>query len=123
MKYRNFEATAPRQLQRGPRSPAPPAPRPLVLAIRRALYLIAMSLALASCNSLGKPEQLRSNLAPACNQREPARDSGDPPAGADVTDWQAWAQAWVAATWAVVDLNNKRAATADCLDDVARIVK
>lgn len=76
---------------------------------------------LASCSSLGKPERQPSPVAPSCNQREPARDSGDPPSGADVTDWMAWAQAYVVAQYAVVDRDNKRAATADCLDEIARI--
>jgi len=33
----------------------------------------------------------------------------------------AWAQAYVQAQWAIVDRDNKRAATADCLDQLARI--
>ncbi len=73
---------------------------------------------LASCSSLGKPELQRSNQAPSCNQRAPALDSGDPP---ESTDWMAWAQAYVQAQWAIVDRDNKRAATADCLDELARI--
>ncbi len=89
----------------------------LFLAIRQAL-LVAMLLALASCSSLGKPELQRSNQAPSCNQRAPALDSGDPP---ESTDWMAWAQAYVQAQWAIVDRDNKRAATADCLDELARI--
>lgn len=85
-------------------------------------WLIAATvLALASCSSLGKPELQRSNQAPSCNQRAPALDSGDPPAGAEATDWMAWAQAYVQAQWAIVDRDNKRAATADCLDKLARI--
>jgi len=79
---------------------------------------------LASCSSLGKPELQRSNQAPSCNQRAPALDSGDPPAEADGSpnrDWMAWAQAYVQAQWAIVDRDNKRAATADCLDELARI--
>jgi len=73
---------------------------------------------LASCSSLGKPERQPSPVAPSCNQREPALDSGDPP---DSTDWMAWAQAYIVAQYAVVDRDNKRAATADCLDEIARI--
>lgn len=78
-------------------------------------------LALASCSSLGKPERQPSPVAPVCNQRTPALDSGDPPSGADVTDWMAWAKAYVVAQYAVVDRDNKRAATADCLDKLAEI--
>lgn len=87
----------------------------------RLILATLLVIALASCNSLGKPEQQRSNLAPSCNQREPALDSGDPPTEVHATDWMAWAQAYVRAQWAVVDRDNKRAATADCLDEIARI--
>lgn len=76
---------------------------------------------LASCSSLGKPERQQSPVAPACSQRTPALDSGDPPSGADVTDWMAWAKAYVVAQYAVVDRDNKRAATADCLDRLTEI--
>lgn len=89
--------------------------------LRRFLFTSCLMMLLASCSSLGKPERLPSPAAPNCNQREPARDSGDPPSGADVTDWMAWAQAYVVAQYAVVDRDNKRAATADCLDELARI--
>ena len=43
--------------------------------------------------------------------------------GPAVLDWRAWAQAYVSAQWAIVDRDNKRAATADCLDEIARIRK
>ena len=82
------------------------------------LLLFCLTMLLASCSSLGKPELQRSNQAPSCNQRAPALDSGDPP---ESTDWMAWAQAYVQAQWAIVDRDNKRAATADCLDELARI--
>lgn len=85
------------------------------------LILVSILVLLASCSSLGKPERQPSPAAPACNQREPARDSADPPDGAAATDWMAWAQAYVASQWAIVDRDNKRAATADCLDELARI--
>lgn len=87
-------------------------------ATRRGLGWILILMLLASCSSLGKPELQRSNQAPSCNQRAPALDSGDPP---ESTDWMAWAQAYVQAQWAIVDRDNKRAATADCLDELARI--
>lgn len=100
---------------------AAPAYRPSSPARLAARALLPWTLILlASCSSLGKPERQPSPAAPACNQREPARDSGDPPSGAAVFDWMAWAQAYTAAQWAIVDRDNKRAATADCLDDVAR---
>lgn len=83
-----------------------------------AFLLLAIMGALASCSSLGKLEQKPSGQPPACNQREPGLDSGDPP---DSTDWMAWARAYVVAQYAVVDRDNKRAATADCLDDIAGI--
>lgn len=89
--------------------------------VRRCFLLVAAALIamlLASCSSLGKPERQLSNQPPSCNQREPALDSGDPP---ESTDWMEWAQAYVRAQWAVVDRDNKRAATADCLDDISRI--
>ncbi len=79
---------------------------------------LMLSALLASCSSLGKPELQRSNQAPSCNQRGPAVDSGDPP---ESTDWMAWAAAYVVAQYAVADRDNKRAATADCLDQLARI--
>lgn len=98
-----------------------PAPKrnKLTLAIWRVLLLSAMLAVLASCSSLGRPERQPSNRAPACNQREPARDSAPPPEGLAVFDWTAWAQAYVASQWAIVDRDNKRAATADCLDRIA----
>lgn len=88
--------------------------------INLVILLVAVML-LASCSSLGKPEQQPSPVAPACSQRTPALDSGDPPSGADVTDWMAWAKAYVVAQYAVVDRDNKRAATADCLDKLAEL--
>lgn len=102
------------------------ASRRLVPAPRRWLRLANLVLALmvtlsASCNSLGKPERQPSPAPPDCKQRAPARDSGDPPSGADVYDWMAWARAYVVAQWAIVDRDNKRAATADCLDETAKI--
>lgn len=86
-----------------------------------ALAVLVVLMLLASCSSLGKPERQQSPVAPACSQRTPALDSGDPPSGADVTDWMAWAKAYVVAQYAVVDRDNKRAATADCLDKLAEI--
>ena len=94
-------------------SPVPP----LALCLLGSLVLTL----LASCSSLGKPERQPSPVAPACNQRSIAVDSGDPPMGSDVTDWMAWAKAYVVAQYAVVDRDNKRAATADCLDKLAEI--
>lgn len=85
------------------------------------VVLWGVMMLLASCSSLGKPERQPLPVAPACSQRAPALDSGDPPSGADVTDWMAWAQAYVVAQYAVVDRDNKRAATADCLDKLAEI--
>ncbi|AVO24072.1 hypothetical protein [Xanthomonas phage XPP8] len=82
-------------------------------------YVVATML--ASCSSLGKPERQRAPVAPDCSQRAPALDSGDPPSGADATDWMAWARAYVIAQWAIVDRDNKRAATADCLDKLSGI--
>lgn len=104
-------------------NPLPPAPprRPRPWTHLRLLVLLLIPAMLASCSSLRKPEQQPAPAAPACNQRESARDSGDPPAGADVYDWRAWARAYVVAQWAVVDRDNKRTATADCLDNIARI--
>lgn len=98
--------------------------RQKVLAVRTvvALALIAiLAMLLASCSSLGKPERQQSPVAPACSQRTPALDSGDPPSGADVTDWMAWAAWGVRSQYAIVDRDNKRAATADCLDKLAEI--
>ena len=95
--------------------------RARLLRLLRLLILLMLSALLASCSSLGKPEQQPSNRPPACNQREPALDSGDPPDGSAVYDWMAWAEAYVRAQYAVVDRDNKRAATADCLDDLSRI--
>ena len=89
--------------------------------LARFLLFSSMLMLLASCSSLGKPERQPSPVAPACNQRTPALDSGDPPSGEDVTDWMAWAKAYVVAQYAVVDRDNKRAATADCLDKLAEI--
>ena len=100
-------------------------PRYTTQQVRPFLMLTALIpvtvIALASCSSLGRPERQQSPVAPACSQRTPALDSGDPPSGADVTDWMAWAKAYVVAQYAVVDRDNKRAATADCLDRLAEI--
>lgn len=98
-----------------------PRPAKLAQAIRQALMTLAMLAVLASCSSLQKPEQQREPVAPACNQRDPARDSADPPTGPETQDWTAWARAYVASQWAIVDRDNKRRATADCLDEISRI--
>lgn len=90
-------------------------------ALLRLLLASCLLMTLASCSSLGKPEQQPSHLPPACNQREPALDSGEPPSGAAILDWRAWAQAYVQAQYANADRDNKRAATADCLDKIAKI--
>lgn len=96
-------------------------PQQRVLATALRLVLFSILMLLASCSSLGKPERQPSPVAPACNQREPARDSAPPPSGFNIFDWMAWAQAYTASQWAIVDRDNKRAATADCLDELARI--
>lgn len=92
---------------------------PVLQAIVLAATVLTIPLQLASCSSLGKPERQPSPVAPSCNQREPAIDSGEVPTGEAETDWMAWALAYVQAQWAVVDRDNKRAATADCLDQLA----
>lgn len=104
------------------RSRMPRSPRRTTNLGRRASTLLigAMLIALVSCSSLRKPEQQPSTLAPDCKQRAPGIDSGDPPTGADVLDWMAWARAYIVAQYAVADRDNKRAATADCLDKMQR---
>ncbi|QFR59545.1 hypothetical protein KEM14_gp29 [Xanthomonas virus phiXaf18] len=126
-------------MPRASRPPTPPRRRPVkskqsepldpwrrrqLAAVKVAavlLVLFCLTMLLASCSSLGKPERQPSPVAPACSQRAPALDSGDPPSGADVTDWMAWAAWGVRSQWAIVDRDNKRAATADCLDKLAEI--
>lgn len=81
-------------------------------ALKRSLWLLAL-LTLTSCASLGKPTLERSVPQAGCSERAAAMTPPPPP---DSTDWRLWALAYVGAVNADTDSENKRRATADCLD-------
>lgn len=81
-------------------------------ASKRCLLLLAL-LTLTSCMSLGKPTLARSVPQGGCSERAAAMTPPPPP---DSTDWRLWALAYVGAVNADTDSENKRRATADCLD-------
>lgn len=81
-------------------------------ALTRSLVLLAL-LTLTSCASLGKPTLARSVPQAGCSERTAAMTPPGPPAN---DDYRLWALAYVGAVNAYTDSENKRRATADCLD-------
>ena len=81
-------------------------------ASKRSLALLAL-LTLTSCASLGKPTLARSVPPAGCSERAAAMTPPGPPA---TDDWRLWALAYTGAVNAFTDSENKRRATADCLD-------
>ena len=81
-------------------------------AFARSLALLAM-LTLTSCASRGMHTLARSAPPAGCSERSAAMT---PPAPPDSSDYRLWAGAYVGAVNAYTDSENKRRATADCLD-------
>ncbi len=79
----------------------------------RPLLILTLLLMLPSCASLKKPTPARFVPPAGCSERAIALR---PPAPPTTTDWRGWAAAYVGALGAFEDSENKRAATADCLD-------
>lgn len=76
------------------------------------LSILAM-LTLTSCASRGKPISVPSAPIAGCSERAIALTPPPPP---NTTDYRPWARAYVGAVGAYEDSENKRGATADCLD-------
>lgn len=83
-----------------------------MLSFRRVLPLLAL-LTLTSCASRGKPIAVPSPPIAGCSERAIALTPPPPP---NSDDYRQWAKAYVGAVGAYEDSENKRAATADCLD-------
>lgn len=81
-------------------------------ASMRSLALLAL-LTLTSCASLGRPTLERSVPQGGCSERAAAMTPPPPP---NSTDYRLWASAYTWAVNAFTDSENKRRATADCLD-------
>lgn len=79
----------------------------------RLLLTLILLLLLTSCAWLGKRTTARYVPPAGCSERAIAQRPPDPPT---VADWRKWAAAYVGALGAYEDSENKRAATADCLD-------
>lgn len=80
--------------------------------LRLSLLLLAL-LTLTSCASRGKPIAVPSVPIAGCSERAIALTPPPPP---DSDDYRRWVKAYVGAVGAYEDSENKRAATADCLD-------
>ena len=80
--------------------------------LRLALLCMALPI-LASCASRGKPISVPSPPIAGCSERAIALTPPPPP---DSDDYRRWAKAYVGAVGAYEDSENKRDATADCLD-------
>lgn len=78
----------------------------------RSLALLAV-LMLTSCASLRMPTAAQQALLAGCQERAAAMLPPSPPTS---DDYREWAGAYVGAVNAYTDSENKRAATADCLD-------
>lgn len=91
----------------------PVARHRLTVGIWQALLSLMLVITLASCGSLSKQKPLPPAPVASCGERVAAIDPGSPP---DSEDYRQWAAAYVRAVWAWVDVTNKRAATADCID-------
>jgi len=79
----------------------------------RPILLLTVLLTLPSCASRGKPISVPSAPIAGCSERSIALTPPPPP---DSTDYRRWAKAYVGAVGAYEDSENKRAATAECLD-------
>lgn len=80
------------------------------------LILALAVLMIPACASLRKPTNAPFVPPAGCSERAPALLPPPPPSGASAKDWEAWRKAYVGALNAYTDSENKRAATADCLD-------
>ena len=80
----------------------------------RFLGLLLVLLTLTSCASLGKPTLARSVPQAGCSERAAAMT---PPAPPSTNNYLLWALAYTGAVNAYTDSENKRRATADCLDE------
>ncbi len=79
----------------------------------RLLPILTLPLLLTSCALLGR-RTTEPYVPPAgCSERVIAQRPPAPPTGGD---WLKWAAAYVGAVGAYEDSENKRAHTADCLD-------
>lgn len=81
-------------------------------ALKLTPLLLAL-LTLTSCASRGKPISVPSVPIAGCSERAIALTPPPPP---NTTDYRPWAKAYVGAVGAYEDSENKRGATADCLD-------
>lgn len=80
----------------------------------RLLPILTLPLLLTSCALLGR-RTTEPYVPPAgCSERAIAQRPPAPPMG---RDWLKWAAAYVGAVGAYEDSENKRAHTADCLDE------
>lgn len=79
----------------------------------RLLLTLILLLLLTSCAWLGKRTTARYVPPAGCSERAIALR---PPAPPNDRDWVKWSAAYVGAAGAYEDSENKRAATADCLD-------
>lgn len=83
----------------------------------RLLLTLTLLLLMTSCALLGK-RTTEPYVPPAgCSERAIAQRPPAPPTG---RDWVRWAAAYVGAVGAFEDSENKRAETADCLDQHRR---
>lgn len=79
----------------------------------RLLLTLTLLLLMTSCALLGKRTSEPYVPPAGCSERAIAQR---PPAPPRVPDWMLWAAAYVGAVGAYEDSENKRAETADCLD-------
>lgn len=79
----------------------------------RALLTLTLLLLLTSCAWLRKPTTAPYVPPAGCSERAIAQRPPEPPT---VPEWRKWAAAYVGALGAYEDSENKRAYTADCLD-------
>ncbi|KAK6697187.1 hypothetical protein SNK04_014275 [Fusarium graminearum] len=80
----------------------------------RLLLTLTLTLLLTSCAWLVRPTTARYVPPARCSERAIALR---PPAPPNVAEWKPWAAAYVGAVGAYEDSENKRAHTAECLDE------